>query len=122
MLMSKNRFLKLICLFLTVFSVLSVFSSSVPVIALDDASTADESAEEEDIDPMYFKFVGRLYAIVTRQMHADESEKHDLAKSLKGGISAAYDVMYHFYFSDAYRELGQSDEDFVEDLYTGAFL
>ena len=52
MLMSKNRFLKLICLFLTVFSVLSVFSSSVPVIALDDASTADESAEEEDIDPM----------------------------------------------------------------------
>ena len=80
--MLKNRLFKLFCLLLTVFSVLSFFGSNVPVIALDDADTTEDVAEEEDIDPMYFKFVGRLYAIVTRQMHADETEKHDLAKSL----------------------------------------
>ena len=90
------------------------FGNSIPVIALDDIP---EVVVDEDIDEKYFQFVGRLYAIVTREMHADEVEKTELARSLSGGISAAYDVMYHFYFSDTYRELGQSDENFVEDLY-----
>ena len=77
MLMIKNRLFKLICLFLTVFSVLSVFSSSVPVIALDDASTAEEAAEEElggcdrihIIEPLevldFHNFLSKSYMILT---------------------------------------------------------
>jgi hypothetical protein len=117
--MLKRIALKLITLVLAVVTVLSMAVNAAPVPVIADSFDEDELTEE-DIDPKHIQFVGRLYAIVTRQMHADEEEKLKLAKSLDNGISAAYDVMFHFYFSDEYKELGQSDEQFVEDLYAGA--
>lgn len=116
--MLKNRFYKLIILVITAALSFGVFFTGfqMPVLAAPGEET--ETAEEE-IDPKHLQFVGRLYAVVTRQMHADEEEKRELAESLKGGISAAYDVMFHFYFSEEYKALGQSDEQFVEDLFTG---
>ena len=86
----KNRLIKLICLVMAAVSSVFYFGNSIPVIALDDIP---EVVVDEDIDEKYFQFVGRLYAIVTREMHADEVEKTELARSLSGGISAAYDVM-----------------------------
>ncbi|MBR3248064.1 MAG: L,D-transpeptidase family protein [Clostridiales bacterium] len=116
--MNKNSFCKVFSIFLITVLTVCAFNTglSVPVMAAsgDEAETA-----EEEIDPRHLQFVGRLYAVVTRQMHADEEEKLELARSLKGGISAAYNVLFRFYFSDEYRKLGQSDEQFVEDLYTG---
>ncbi len=118
--MKKALLLKIACLVMTA---VSVFCFSMPGDGAGVVAATPEAYEvtEEEIDEMYFKFVGRLYAIVTRQMHADEEEKTELARSLDGGISAAYKVMYHFYFSDEYRALKQSDEVFVEDLYRGCY-
>lgn len=136
--MISNRLFKVLSMGLTAALLVCLAENSIPAAAYDgtydlideeitteitfsEDDTVDADLEEEDIDEQYYKFVGRLYAIVTRQTYADPEEKKELAASLKGGISSAYDVMYHFYFSDAYRELGQSDEDFVEDLYTGCY-
>ena len=44
-----------------------------------------------------------------------------MARSLKGGITEAYNILYHFYFSPEYRALHTSDEQFAEDLYTGCY-
>ena len=119
--MLKKNFLKIVCFILCMSAVFCLFDGAKVSPVLADDSVENGAAEDEDIDPLYFRFVGRLYAIVTRQMHADEDEKYELAKSLKGGISAAYDVLYHFYFSDAYKALDTSDEVFIEDLYRGCY-
>jgi len=117
--MLKKLLRKCICLLLTAVSTVVIFSDGVVVSALDGEVENQEVVAEEDIDPKHIQFVTRLYAIVTRQDHADEQEKLELATSLKGGLQAAYKVMFHFYFSDEYRALNVSDEQFVEDLYTG---
>jgi len=118
--MSIRHLNRLFSLFLATVMAFGVFSVcfSVPVMAAPDEG---ELQTEDEIDPKHLQFVGRLYAVVTRQMHADEEEKRALARSLDDGISAAYSVLFRFYFSDEYRALGQSDEQFVEDLYTGCF-
>ena len=115
--MRRNFFVKVISLFLTATTFLFLFYKVAPSYVYAD--TTDNIENEEEIDPKHMQFVVRLYAVVTRQMHADEEEKIRLAQSLDEGISAAYSVMFRFYFSDEYKELGQSDEQFVEDLYTG---
>ena len=137
--MLSGRILKTLCMGLTAVMFICLFDTNASVAAPDETydildneitgevgisfeEDIDSSAEpviEEEIDEEYFKFVGRLYAIVTRESYADPDEKSELAKSLKGGIPAAYDVLYHFYFSDAYKELAVSDDTFVEDLYRG---
>ena len=118
--MQKRQIIKSIALFLVTVNVLFMIGNVSPVAVLADV-VDDTEAVEEEIDPKHIEFVRRLYAIVTRQMHADNEEKLELAKSLEGGISAAYNVLFRFYFSDEYRALGQSDEQFVEDLYAGCF-
>lgn len=119
--MIKNLVSKCICLLLTAVSTMVIFSDGVIVSAVGSESNDQNVVAEEDIDPKHIQFVTRLYAIVTRQDHADEQEKMELAASLTGGLQAAYKVMFHFYFSDEYRELNVSDEQFVEDLYTGTW-
>ena len=103
--MIKTRFIKFICLLLTAVTSITLFNDGIAVSALDGAAGAGQITEEEEIDPKYIQFVTRLYAVVTRQDHADEEEKMELARSLKGGLQAAYVVMYHFYFSDEYYAL-----------------
>ena len=118
--MIKRRLLKIFSLVIT--ASLCLFMGEGFIVSADDSvSETGEYADEEEIDPLYLKFVGRLYAIVTRQDHADEQEKTELAKSLKGGLPAAGSVLFHFYFSDEYRALNQSDEAFIEDLYRGCY-
>lgn len=119
--MIRNRLKKSVCLVLLMSAVFCLFDGSGFVSVSADTTGDTVSLEDEEIDAGHILFVRRLYAVVTRQMHADEEEIYKLARSLDGGISAAYDVMYHFYFSDQYRSLGQSDEQFVEDLYTGCY-
>ena len=118
--MIKRGILKLISLITTV-SLCLLFNEGLTVTADDSITGTETCVDEENIDPLYLKFVGRLYAIVTRQDHADEQEKLELARSLKGGLPAAGSVLFHFYFSDEYRALNQSDEAFVEDLYRGCY-
>ncbi len=117
--MYKKHLLKVISFILVTASVLllsgNAFSSNVLAV------TFVEGTDYEEIDEDHILFVRRLYAVVTRQMHADEDEIRNLAKKLDDGISGAYDVLYHFYFSEAYRQLCRSDEGFVEDLYTGCY-
>ena len=96
--MRNNRFLKLIALILTAATSLLLFYSGYKVPVLADTNDKAGTSEEEAIDPKHLQFVGRLYAVVTRQMHADEEEKIRLAQSLDEGISAAYSVMFRFYF------------------------
>ena len=119
--MMKNCFYRIISLVLVIAAVFCLLEGSIDSSVSADITDDAGTSEQEEIDAKYILFVRRLYSIVLRQMHADEDEIEDLAKSLDDGISAAYDVMYHFYFSDAYRALGQSDEQFVEDLYTGCY-
>ncbi len=68
--MLKSRVNKVICMLLAAVSTLFVFNDGIAVYAFDDA--ADTEIIEEDIDPKHIEFVTRLYAIVTRQDHADE--------------------------------------------------
>lgn len=121
--MNKRRikfvFYKFICLVLTAVTAFIAFDTGITVSATD--MDVDLTQWEEDVDPKHYLFVGRLYATVTRQMCADEEEKLELAKKLKGGINAAEEVLFHFYFSDEYHNLHQSDEQFVEDLYVGCY-
>ena len=119
--MMKNCFYRIVSLVLVIAAVFCLLEGSIDSSVSADITDDAGTSEQEEIDAKYILFVRRLYSIVLRQMHADEDEIEDLAKSLDDGISAAYDVMYHFYFSDAYRALGQSDEQFVEDLYTGCY-
>ena len=139
--MLRSRILKTLCMGLTAVMFICLFDNSaamaapdetydildeeiageVEILCEEDIDSSAETVVEEEIDEEYFKFVGRLYAIVTRQSYADPDEKYELAKSLKGGISAAYDVLYHFYFSEEYKELAVSDDVFVEDLYRGCY-
>ena len=119
--MCKKLYLKIFCLLLTAATVLCLYDGGMKGTVEAASPEEAEVTEEEEIDEKYYQFVGRLYAIVTRQMHADAEEKTELARSLDGGISAAYDVMYHFYFSKEYKDLKQSDEEFVEDLYRGCY-
>ena len=83
--MLKNWFYKLIILFISAALSFGVFFTGfqMPVLAVSGEETA-----EEEIDSKHLQFVGRLYAVVTRQMHADEEEKLKLAKSLDDGIVA----------------------------------
>ena len=118
--MIKRPLLKIISLVVSV-SLCLYMAEELNVSADDYVSETVEYSEDEEIDPLYLKFVGRLYAIVTRQDHADEEEKKELARSLKGGLPAAGSVLFHFYFSDEYRALNQSNEAFVEDLYRGVY-
>ena len=113
--MIKNLVSKCICLLLTAVSTMVIFSDGVIVSAVGSESNDQNVVAEEDIDPKHIQFVTRLYAIVTRQDHADEQEKMELAASLTGGLQAAYKVMFHFYFSDEYRELNVSDEQ-ISDI------
>ena len=86
--MQKRQIFKSIALFLVTVNVLFMIGNISPVAVLADV-VDDTEAVEEEIDPKHIEFVRRLYAIVTRQMHADNEEKLELAKSLEGGISAA---------------------------------
>ena len=119
--MLKDRFIKFICMVLIAASVmgLSGFISNKSVIA--DTVDKTEISDVVETDPLYYKFVGRLYSIVLRKQQSDPVEKEKLAKSLRGGITSAYDVLFHFYFSSDYRALKTSDEQFVDDLYSGCY-
>ena len=119
--MMKNCFYRIISLIMVIAAVFCLLEGSTDSNVSADITDDAGVSEQEEVDTKYILFVRRLYSIVLRQMHAEEEEIEDLAKSLDDGISAAYDIMYHFYFSDAYRALGQSDEQFVEDLYTGCY-
>ena len=69
--MVKRGILKLISLIATV-SLCLLFNEGLTVTADDSITGTETCVDEENIDPLYLKFVGRLYAIVTRQDHADE--------------------------------------------------
>ena len=118
--MLKTRFINLICSILIVAAVFCLFDLT-PSFSVSADTVDSVEAIEEEVDPMHLKFVGRLYSIVLRKDSCDPAEKEKYAKSLKGGISAAYDVLYHFYFSKDYHDLHHSDEQFIEDLYTGCY-
>ena len=102
--MLKTRFVNLICSVLIVAAVFCLFDLAPSFSVSADTVDSVELVEEE-VDPMHLKFVGRLYSIVLRKDSCDPAEKEKYARSLKGGISAAYDVLYHFYFSKDYRDL-----------------
>ena len=76
-LMRRNFFVKVISLFLTATTFLFLFYKVAPSYVYAD--TTDNIENEEEIDPKHMQFVIRLYAVVTRQMHADEEEKIRLA-------------------------------------------
>ena len=118
--MIKTRLIRIICLVVAFTSVFCLFDgfTSTPVVAdtVDDIEVLDE-----EVDPKHYQFVGRLYSIILRKDNCDPAEKEKLARKLKGGITEAYNVLFHFYFSSDYRALGHSDDQFVEDLYTGCY-
>lgn len=118
--MYKKHLMKVISLILVTASVLllsgNVFSSNVLAV------TSVEGTDDEEIDEDHILFVRRLYAVVTRQMHADENEIRDLAKKLDDGISGAYDVLYHFYFSEAYRQLCREYNIWVKKILIDNYI
>jgi len=118
--MFKIRLIRILCLVAAFASVFCLFDgfTSTPVVA---DTVNDIETLEVETDPMHYRFVGRLYSIILRQDTCDKEEKEKLAGKLKGGITEAYNVLFHFYFSPEYRALGHSDEQFVEDLYTGCY-
>lgn len=119
--MFRNCILKVASAFLSAALIAGVFGIGVPVYADETETNVTSTTEDEEIDPSHLKFVARLYSIVTRQDRCDPEEKANLAENLKDGIDAAYSIMYHFYFSDTYRALDISDEQFIEDLYVGCY-
>lgn len=118
--MFKTRLIRIICLVVTFASVFCLFDG-FPATPVAADTVNDVEVMDEEVDPAYYRFVGRLYSIVLRQDSCDKAEKEKMAKSLKGGITEAYNVLFRFYFSPDYRALGHSDEQFVEDLYTGCY-
>lgn len=118
--MIKNCFVKIASVVLLAASVAGVFDVGTPVYA-EETTEVTETAEHKEISPEHLKFVGRLYTVINRQDICDQEEKKKLAESLDEGISAAYSVMFRFYFSDKYRALDVTDEQFIEDLYVGCY-
>ena len=119
--MFRNCILKVASAFLSAALFAGVFGIGAPVYADETETNVTSTTEDEEIDPSHLKFVARLYSIVTRQDRCDPEEKANLAENLKDGIDAAYSIMYRFYFSDTYRALDISDEQFIEDLYAGCY-
>ena len=114
--MLKTCLIRFSCFIIAFSSLFCLFDgfSFTPVAA--DTLPEANIVEDEEIDPRYYQFVGRLYSIVIRRDTCDPSEKEEMARSLKGGITEAYNILYHFYFSPEYRALHTSDEQFAEDL------
>ena len=119
--MLKTCLIRLICFVIAFTSVFCLFDGFPSTHVAADTIGEANTVEDEEVDPKYYQFVGRLYSIVTRRDTCDPAEKEKLARSLKGGITEAYNVLYHFYFSPEYRALHTSDEQFAEDLYTGCY-
>ena len=119
--MLRNRILKVASAFLIAASCIGMFGIGAPVYADETETSVTETTADEEIDPSHLKFVARLYSIVTRQDRCDPEEKAKLAEDLQGGLDAAYSIMYRFYFSETYRALDISDEQFIEDLYAGCY-
>ena len=98
--MLKTCLIRFSCFIIAFSSLFCLFDgfSFTPVAA--DTLPEANIVEDEEIDPKYYQFVGRLYSIVTRRDTCDPSEKEEMARSLKGGITEAYNILYHFYFSN----------------------
>ena len=87
--MLKTCLIRFSCFIIAFSSLFCLFDgfSFTPVAA--DTLPEANIVEDEEIDPKYYQFVGRLYSIVTRRDTCDPSEKEEMARSLKGGITEA---------------------------------